>query len=693
MLFRIANTFQESLARLTADEQTAAKVTVYELQANPAHPSIQFHRVGKGKDKSFWSGRVSQDLRLIIHKRQDSLLLCYVGHHDDAYRWAERRKIDVHAVTGAAQIVEVREVIREVVRTVHTEAERPPPLPHEATSTTPLFGSLKDEELLGYGVPEDWLNEVRAVTESELYELIDHLPVEAAEALFALATGEVPEVASAGASADPFEHPAAKARFVTIADEAELEAALESPWEQWAIFLHPTQRDLVSSTFNGPARVSGSAGTGKTVVALHRAVDLADRDPNARVLLSTFSPELAEHLKVRLRRLLSSKPRLGERIDVEALDALALRLYRFEFRVQPTIASPDHIRGLLRKYADEAGVRHSESFVVSEWEQIVDAWQIRTWEAYKSVPRLGRKVRLPEAARVHLWSVFEKVQSELASAGLRTHAEVYDALAEAYAQRDGAAYQHVVLDEAQDASATQLRFLANLVGDRTNGLFFTGDLGQRIFQQPFSWLSVGVDIRGRSRTLKVNYRTSQQIRERADRLLDPRTEDVDGEHQDRKGTLSVFSGPEPVIRLYPDEAAENAAVAAWLRSHLDAGFRPEEIGVFVRAEEQLARAKQAVGAAGLKSDTSEGAFQPAPGHVAVISMHGAKGLEFRAVAVMACDEDVLPLASRERAAADMVELAEVNETERHLLYVAITRAREELFISGVTPGSVFLQDL
>ncbi|MCC6310807.1 MAG: UvrD-helicase domain-containing protein, partial [Trueperaceae bacterium] len=613
------------------------------------------------------------------------------AHHDDAYRWAERRKIEVHPVTGAAQLVEVREVVRQVERIEHVEpavvSSRHDPV------EPPLFADIPGAELASYGVPEEWAVEVRTVTESGLFELLDHLPPEAAEALFVVATGETPTVAPSEPDRDPYEHPAARRRFLTVTGEEELRAALDYPWEKWTVFLHPAQRDLVERDYGGPARVSGSAGTGKTVVALHRAVHLTEVNPDARVLLSTFSPALAEQLRVKLRRLLATKPRLGERIDIEALDDLAARAYRTEFGRAPRIADPREVRSALREAAGHEGLSYSESFLVSEWDQVVDAWQLRDWEAYRSVQRLGRKVRLPEAARARLWAAFASVLDTLEARKVETQAAVYHLLAAALAKRARPMYEHVVLDEAQDASATQLRFLATLVGDRPNGLFFAGDLGQRIFQQPFSWLSVGVDIRGRSRTLKVNYRTSQQIRRRADRLLDERTEDVDGEHQERSGTVSVFSGPEPEVRLLETQADESAAVGAWLRDRLHGGTHPEELAVFVRSESQLPRAERAVRAAGMAPERLDDAFRAAPQCVAVATMHRAKGLEYKAVAVMACDEGVLPLASREEAAADMVELKEINETERQLLYVALTRARDELLVTGVRPESVYLQDI
>lgn len=691
MNFRIADTFTDSLAKLTADEQKAAKATAFDLQANPSHPSIKFHRLDRSKDKNFWSGRVTDDIRIVVHRLNDSFLVCYVGHHNAAYAWAARRKIAVHPVTGAAQIVEVREVVQEVYRQVFVAVDPAEPAAPEAPA---LFEDLSEETLLSYGVPPEWVEDAQRVTSDGLTDLIDHLPTEAAEVLFALATGEAPlspEVQEP--HVDPFEHPSAQRRFRTITHVAELELALEYPWEKWTVFLHPAQRELVSKSFGGPARVSGSAGTGKTVVALHRAVFLAEQNPETRVLLSTFSPPLAEHLHVRLARLLHARPRLGERIDVEPLDALAARLYRIEFGSSPRIADAETVRSLLLEAVRDEGVSFTDSFLFSEWDQIVDAWQLRDWESYAAVPRLGRKIRMPESARQRLWPVFESVWRSLGQDGLVTQATVFQMLAEAISHRAQPVYEHVVLDEAQDASSAQLRFLANLVGSRTDGLFFAGDLGQRIFQQPFSWLSVGVDIRGRSRNLKVNYRTSHQIRHTADRLLDAQTEDVDGETQDRRGTVSVFNGPDPKVQMFDSAEAEIVAVAAWLRQHTENGVRPEELGLFVRSENELSRALTAVKAAGLTARSAESAQSTQQGEVVMATMHAAKGLEFRAVVVMACDQGVLPLASREAAAADMVELAEVNDTERQLLYVALTRARDDLWVSGARPGSVFLRDL
>ena len=692
MDFRISDTFTDSLARLTGDEQKAVKTTAFDLQLNPAHPGMSLHRIEQSKDKHFWSVRAGSDIRIILHKTQASLLLCYVDHHDKAYDWAARRKLETHPNTGAAQLVEVRETVQQVVMPVYVQPDLPL-AQGPGTQTKLLFANRPDDELLGYGVPVEWLADVKAATEDNLLVLADHLPAEAAEALLELATGGKPRVPTpAAATADPFEHPDAQRRFRVMSNVAELEAALNFPWDKWTVFLQPEQRQWVERDYTGPARVSGSAGTGKTIVALHRAAYLARQNPDCRVLLTTFSDTLASALHTKLKRLVGSEPRLAERIDVLSLNAVGLRLTKAQ-QGPIKLASRAAVReaiGDASKAVD--GHKFSLHFLVTEWEQIVDAWQLASWEDYRDVSRLGRKTRLPEPQRALLWAIFEQTRATLAAQKLVTHAGMFTRLATKLKDNKHPPFDFVVVDEAQDLSVAHLRFLAALGANRPDALFFAGDLGQRIFQQPFSWKSLGVDIRGRSRTLRINYRTSHQIRQQSDRLLGDQAVDVDGNTENRSDTVSVFNGPPPVIRVFKSEAAEIEAVGAWLAAQSSAGILPHEFGVFVRSDAQLHRAQAAVAASELPFKVLDEHAETTNGEVSIITMHLAKGLEFRAVVVMACDDEVIPLQERIETVGDDADLQEVYDTERHLLYVACTRARDQLLVTGVAPASEFLDD-
>jgi mRNA-degrading endonuclease RelE of RelBE toxin-antitoxin system len=687
MDFRIADTFTDSLAKLTSEEQKAVKTTAFDLQLNPANPGMQFHKLDRAKDPNFWSVRVNKDIRVIVHRTHSSVMLCYVDHHDAAYTWAERRKIERHPMTGAAQLVEIRESVREIV--IPRYIEQVP----DASPAKLLFADTPEWVLMTYGVPPEWINDVRGATEETLFDVVEHLPREAAEALLDLAVGIRPPIGPGiPPHADAFSHPDAEARFRVINNVEELERALDAPWERWVVFLHPAQRDLVERDYSGPARVFGSAGTGKTIVALHRAVHLTRKNADSRVLLTTFSETLANALRSRLRLLLGNEPRLGERIEVHSVDAIGRRLSTAH-GVSPNVASDSEVRKILHEAAALGETpKVSEHFLWTEWSSVVDPWQLSTWEQYRDVKRLGRKTRLPEKQRSALWSVFDRARTLLRERQLLTKPQMFTELAARLRSVDRPIFDCVIVDEAQDVSIPEMRFFRALGGARQNALFFAGDLGQRIFQTPFSWKEVGVDVRGRATRLRVNYRTSHQIRTQADRLLGPELSDVDGITEERKGTVSAFNGVPPQIAIEESEEAEIDRVSQWINARVADGLKPHEIAMFVRSADQLARARMAAERAGVPAVLLDERVETQHGRLPIMTMHLAKGLEFRAVAVMACDEDVLPLQSRIASAADESDLEEIYQSERHLLYVGCTRARDYLHVSGVAPASEFIGD-
>ncbi len=526
MDFRIADTFTSSLARLNGQEQKAAKITAFDLQSDPSSPGLSFHRIDQSRDPNFWSLRVNRDLRIVVHRTAGSLLLCYVDHHDKAYAWAERRRIEAHPRTGTIQIVETREEVEEI--------EPAPPLTtpeiDQVAVRQPLFAGLTPDALLDLGVPTDWIETVRSATEDDFLDIADHLPPEASETLLEYAaTGLLPVVPEKAASPptqeelvvslarepQPVRHldftasPDTERRFRVVENVEELEAALAWPWERWTVFLHPSQRQVVERSFSGPARVAGSAGTGKTVVALHRGARLAEKHPDARVLLTTFSRPLANALDRKLRILVGEQSSVIPRITVAPFRGIAEELYQLAFGRRPQFASDEQIRRAIAEAAEkEAAGTFSPRFLVSEWTNVVDAWQIDSLDGYGGVPRMGRKNRLGAKQRERLWPIFATARALLDQRRLKTWPQVFAEVTRHYAARPDKPFTHIVVDEAQDLGVPELRFLSGIAASGDDALFFAGDLGQRIFQQPFSWLALGVDIRGRSQVLKVNYRTS-----------------------------------------------------------------------------------------------------------------------------------------------------------------------------------------
>lgn len=483
MNFLIAETFTASFNRLSGIDQKAVKASVFDLQMDPSGNGLQLHRIDNSKDANFWSARVNRDVRLIVHKTGDSMLVAYVGHHDDAYGWAERRRIEAHPHTGAIQIVEVRERVEDFVPPATFDFVFPAPAAGEETKapSPALFASLDEDALLSVGVPSDWLADVRAANEDGFFALAAHLPAEASEALLEFAAiGRLAVPAPAPAAADPFKHPDALRRIRLIVDQDELEQALAFPWEQWGVFLHPSQRVLVERAFAGPARVAGSAGTGKTIVAIHRAVRHARDNPDAKILLASFSQPLADAMAKKTLVLAPETGGIVSRITTASFRGIAEQMYQLEHGVRPRIASNVVLRERLRDAAAVVELKgFSERFLLSEWSNVVDAWSLSTPEAYATVERMGRKSRLGPNQRARLWPVFAAVQAALAAERFTTWANVFTGLAKALEGRASKPFDHIVIDEAQDLAPAELRFFAALAPGKADGLFLVDDAKAR----------------------------------------------------------------------------------------------------------------------------------------------------------------------------------------------------------------------
>ncbi len=697
MEFRIANTFLTSLNKLSIQEQKIIKTKVFDLQTNLSSNSSQFHRIERIKNDKLWSLRVNNNIRIIVYKNQSCILLCYVNHHDNAYEWARKRRIENHPVTGATQIVEIRELIEDV--TIQSNKES---YVKSKVSLPVLFKNLKKDDLLSIGVPKDWLDDVLNANEETFFNIADYLPQEAAEILLNVASDDISfsqavqkskiqNINNIQPKSIGLEHPDSQRRFRIIQNNEELSLALDFPWEQWTIFLHPAQHKYAYKTTSGPTRISGSAGTGKTVVAIHRALALHQKYPNNKILLTTFSKILAYTMKIKFSNLVGKNSSALQKVEIRHLKGVASDQLKI-LGVHPNIMSELELQNFIKKAIKKLNITSFNiGFLISEWHNIVDAWQLKSWQAYKDVKRLGRNTRIGGSQREKLWNIFDEIWKTISIEKLTTWSSVFYTLSTN--SIISSKYQNIIIDESQDISVSELKFVSELTAKKPDGLFFTGDLGQRIFLQPFSWKSLGIDIRGRSHVLKINYRTSHQIRQQADLLLPKEISDLDENKVSRKGTVSLFNSLPPQILLLNNYKEENTIISYWISEQINKGISPHEIGLFVRDESVLYRAKSAILESGKKAFKITDKFEKNNTSVFYGTMHFAKGLEFKSVAVMACDDSIIPQQSRLERITDSSDLGEVYETERQLLYVACTRARENLIVTGIYPGSEFLEDL
>lgn len=694
----LSEDFFGTIAHLSAGEKARVLDFISSFLKNPASPGISLERVTGARSAQIWSGRISRDLRAIVHKDGDSWVLLHADHHDPAYRWAERHEVGRHVVTGALQVVEVVE---------RTEAAAGPAPQRRPAG---LLDRHDDAYLLSLGLPEAWLPVLRsAADEDQLLEVCVKLPTDVAERLLRLADGELVTPPPPIAPDTPLAAaPEIRQRFYVVDDRSDLQAVLEAPMERWIAFLHPSQRQLVDRDFSGPAKITGSAGTGKTTVAMHRARRLARA--GHRVLLTTYGRTLAENL-LRQLRLLCTPDDLSA-ITVSTVHARALAVARAADARVDLIVDQE-----VRALVDAMRLRHAPAldpaFVRAEWEAVVQPNALTSWAEYRGARRTGRGRPLSVADRKQLWVVFDAVVSTLVgrrrypAAALCRYAE--QVLLEGRAQSP---FDAVLVDEVQDLKPPELRFLRALAGPSNAGeggspvagagepaasrlahLVLFGDAGQRIYPGGFSLGALGIDVRGRSTILRLNYRTTEQIRRAADRVLGLDADDLDAGVESRRGTRSLLRGPEPVLEGHELGEAETEAAVRRVRRWLSSGVPASGLAIFARTNRRAEQLLEALRKAGISSALlSEGDDAPRDA-VHVGTMHRAKGLEFRAVLVADCSASSLPNPTTLDSQLDPLDREAAEERERRLLYVAMTRARDELAITWAGQPSPFLAPL
>ncbi|AFU46483.1 hypothetical protein C380_13920 [Acidovorax sp. KKS102] len=687
----LSNDFLLQLAKLPAKVHTKVMKWAIQFQADPKSPGINYENINGARDPNLKSVRLDGDWRGIVFKPSagDVYVLLYVDHHDDAYRWAENRKLTINPVTGAMQMLTFESVTEQVPE----EARSANAATAEGTLNAPvvaapaLFADLEDRNLMSLGVPQELLGFVRSiVSEEELDAKQAKLPMEAYEGLFLVAAGDtVSQVLNARETRvdkviDTQDFAAALAtaesqsRFVVVSDDESMTAILNAPLAQWRVFLHPTQKKLTVGDRSGPVRVLGGAGTGKTVLAMHRAKWLAENrtETNQKVLVTTFTKNLAADIEQNLRTLCSSET--FAKLEVRNLDAWVnafMRSRKLEHRiVYDRKQDAAHQAWQAALAVKDSSLDLPDNFYENELEQVVLAQGITTLDQYRTARRTGRGVILSRAKRDAVWPVFEEYRGQLASRKLKevddAYREVADVLS-AEAEKSKPLYSAIVADETQDLGPQALRLLRALVPAGPNDLFFVGDGHQRIYSRNKAAMSrCGIDIRGRAKKLYLNYRTTDEIRRQAVALLEGcEIDDLDDGHDETKRYKSLSHGPAPtVLSVEGIEAAAKHAIEFVRQWNIaQGGGVPLSFCIIASSEKSRDAMAGLMQAAGLRciAITAQSNHAEVRDVVHLATMHRAKGLEFDCVVVIAPES--------------FVGAAEKTETQRKLLYVALTRAK------------------
>ncbi|MQF48989.1 hypothetical protein FIM08_03730 [SAR202 cluster bacterium AC-647-N09_OGT_505m] len=675
-----SESFLKSLDRMDSSSQDRIKIAMFNLATNPMTPGFHPEKLFAN---NLYSGRINENLRLIMSIDGDQFVVLYVDNHDDAYRWAKNHKLQTNKPTGAMQLVNIERTTEIIIDREHLHVE------------PRLFEKHSDDYLLALGVPEEWILPVKESTRKDLEFLIERLPSEIMERLLQLEEGKLVPIPRRH-DGDPLEHPDSLRHFVTVKAIDSLSTALEYPWAQWSVFLHPDQQDLVKGSFSGSTKVSGSSGTGKTVVAVHRAFKLAKEDPSSQVLLTTFSRTLASRIRRMVGILSGATDNIPPNLTIENIHTIAVQIWNrnnpgVQFEATQEEKIEEHLKSAMGlKILGPLDLK----FVLSEWKHVVDYWGLTDLESYLTFPRTGRGTILGQRQREELWSVFGPVLQDLSnSKSEMTWSQLTFSSATLSAKEESSSYQHIVVDEIQDFGPAEISLIRSLVSPGPNDLFLCGDAGQRIFKRTFSWSRVGIQIQGRSRHLRVNYRNTQQIQSFAETVLSGPVVGGDDEEEDRN-SVSLLTGAPPIIKICEAESEEILHIGEWLQDMIRLGYGQDEIAIVSRRTKTLSDiGHPSLQMAGnLKRRDLQDSRPPSEDGVAFGTMHGVKGLEFKAVAVIGCGEEEVPDKEMLDSACDESELQEIMETEKNLLHVALTRARERLLITCSRNLSLLIKD-
>ncbi len=681
-----------SMNKLPSNIQAKVNQQIMKFMVNPSLPGFNLEKLQVVKDDSFRSLRVDQTYRIIVSEQGNILLLLWVDHHDDAYAWAKAHRCNINAETGAIQLYqsEVQSVVDQ---------------PQDTSQS--LFNSLRDKQLMKLGVPVDAINQVRLInTEEDLDQLQVNLPEDAYEGLFLYLAGQSYEsiltereiAEDSHFSTTDFEAALVRdqslAKFSVVSGEAELEEMLSASLEKWRIFLHSSQRKLATGNKKGPVRVLGGAGTGKTVVAMHRAKWLAENltDLNHKILFTTFTKNLAQDIEDQLKSLCGEA--LLQRIEVVNLDKWVqyfLRKQKYDFEIV-------YDRERLDEYWKTAYTEMSPELTLSleffkeEWHHVIQPQGITSLEEYKQARRVGRGTRLSRADKIKVWDVLSEYRRLLNQHGIKEISDAYrDAADFIKVNNVDFPYQSIIVDEAQDMGPQAFKALRAIVPEQDNDLFIVGDAHQRIYDQNKVVLSqVGINVRGRSAKLKINYRTTDEIRKFASSILkNMPIDDLDGGADNNLLYKSLTHGPAPYIF---DSSQNFEEQMQKLFTFIDQTSYPlDSICIVVRTNAEVDKIALQFNAEKRKFHRIETSETLAPkGAVKSATIHRVKGLEFDLVILASCNEGLIPLKKTVEHKADYISKIEADAHERSLVFVALTRAKKEVIISSYGIQSKYL---
>ena len=678
----LGDTCWDKLFDLPKSVQMKVREFQRKFKENPYNPSLNFERIASFEDDSLRTARVDLDYRAIIGVAgEDTYCLLYIDHHDEAMRWAQHKRFSWNSYTNAFQVT-----------TVAYEAEQ---VSMPVTTTVPdaLYSKYTDEQLLRIGVPEHQLSLVRSIRNLDDLEKAEPLlPVDVFENLFYLLdegtdiNNIITEV-EAGKEASGNTTINNRRSFIEITDDEELENVIREGTEKWQIFLHPSQRLLVDKDYPGSMKVTGGGGTGKTVAALHRLKKLAANSGPKGVLYTTFTKTLIKNISGRLVSL-GVRTENCELVNIDKLVMDMARQYDIIPRGATVLdysSSSRTSEDLWEDIVSDNLSAFDASFLQKEYLDVIVYNNITSLDAYYRQSRAGRTTPITRKQRAEIWKLVEQYVSAKKESAFYDRNEVFNLVANYLNDNGIRPFKHVIADEIQDFSNPELRFLRALVAEGPNDLFMVGDPYQRIYNnRKIAFSQVGINVRGkRSKRLRVNYRTTEEIKRAAVNIVnDCAFDDFDGETESLAGYVSLLHGDKPEYKMFGTRDEEISGVLAFIEECHSAGIEYKDICVASGHKDSLKPIQNALHRNCVPYQNLTNETGGNTNGVNLSTFSNMKGLEFKVVILSNVSKGTFPMLPRDYETLDPITKKELMMNQKALMYVAITRAMQKVLITG-----------
>jgi len=676
----IHDSFFDAFSVLPRKIQKKTREFMKKFKEDPKSSAINYEKINTFKDQSLRTVRIDQKYRAIIQAPEEGngFHLLWVDNHDEAMDWAENKVFEWNTSTQSFQMYDrPKSKNKPVVKDAKTK------------DSVLLYTSYTDDQLTSIGVPNDLIQLVKSIERVDhLESYASNLPSDVYEYLYYLSEGisiaDILEEIEAGkVEEDETLSPNAQKNVYVLTEDSELENILSGDFEKWKLFLHPSQRSIAYGEFKGPLKVTGSAGTGKTVCALHRAKHLSQKleSFDKPILFTTFTKSLTQYLST-----VTDKFNIPEsEIVIANIDKLIFELAR-EFKVideSSGMVNSSQELELWKEVIEFNPSTFDENFLQDEYNDVILANSVKSVNEYYKTSRVGRSVRIGRQDKSQIWELCEEfIKTKETN---YTKFELCNLLITHFSDTAEKPFSHVICDEIQDFSNLELSLLRVLVNEKENDLFLVGDPFQNIYGRKINFSKSGIHIRGRrSRKLKVNYRTTEEIKKKAvSILLDTQYDDFDGEKETNTGYVSLMHGSDPVYQVFSSPEEEDQYISEQIEKLLsNDSVNSSDICIASRTNRLVDESKKLLNELQQKYTDIKATIRPSES-IVVSTFHNLKGHEFKHLFVRGFSKDYVPFKHPGFDLYSDIQKKDYLKQEKSLYYVVFSRAIQTLIITGV----------